>query len=1331
MRIAKLIFLFAVAASLTSFVFAQTGTSSLRGTVTDPKGAVISGATATLSNPQTGYTRTATTDRTGVYQFLEVPPATYLLKIEATGFATEQRSNLTLMVNTPATLDVEMQVSGQAVTVEVTGAAPLVNTQDATLGHAFNTDQIQNLPFEGRDPTGILSLQAGVAYTGNNQQAMPNSQDSRSGSVAGARSDQANIVIDGVDNNDPVLGQAFQGALRPTLDSLQEFRVTTTGGNADEGRSSGAQVVMVTKSGTNQFHGTLYEYHRPTFTTANDWFVKNAQLGSGQPNIPGKLIRNTFGGSLGGPIKKDRLFFFATYEGQRLRENTSVVRTVPSADLRNGFISYISDTGSVVRLSPAQIASMDPNCSTSLGPGVPGGTCPLGPGANPAVMQIFKQYPMPNTDIVGDGFNFRGYQFTAGAPAKRDTYIVKLDYNLTPNGNHRLFLRGNLQNDSVAGLGTDGPEFPGDPSNLTYLNNSKGIAAGYTAILRNNLINSFRYGFIREGFDNVGLQNSPFVNFRGLNDLNGQTSTSRVIVPMQNFVDDVTWTKGKHTFQFGGNLRIINDERVGNTDSYNFGQTNVSWLDAAGIAGSGESLDPGAFGFAPVSGDFSQSYDLPMAALAGLVPFVEGEYNRDKTGALLPQGAFIPRHFKSHEAEWYAQDTLRVTPTLTVTFGARYTLLQPPYEVHGNQVAPTVDLSTFFNQRGQLAQQGLPYNVCGPYGTNCTNLVGLGLSGQGNGKSPFWNWDYGNIAPRVSFAWAPEGDSGIWKRITGGGAGKFSIRGGWGIYYDHFGEGIVNSFDRNGSFGLTTLIDNPAATQSVDSSPRFSQPTVNFIPTTAAQGCGAPPCNIQPPAPTGPFPTVPPTDLSGGGFAITWGLDGHMHTPYSHVVNFSITRELPKNFVVEASYVGRFAHHLLQEADLATPVNMRDPKSGMDYFTAATLLAKAANAGVPIQQIGNIPFWQNFFPSAAGPAATQLGFGSGPGNGCAPGDGSVTGNVTATQAVYDMYSCFTGNETTALYSIDVPGGFGINGPGGCFPACATINGKQTNGYVFYNPQWSSLYAWRSMGNSAYNGLQLSLRKRMSNGLNLDFNYTYSKSIDMGSNAERINEFEGFGVGASQIINAWNPKQLRAVSDFDNTHQINANWVYELPVGRGKHFGGGMGSVLNAFLGGWSIAGLWRWSSGFPFTIEPGLGFWGTDWQLTSAAVQTGPLPKTGSYMVAATSGGSVLPNVFQDPSAAIQDFRLAYPGESGQRNNLRGPGTFDIDASLGKTWNITEDKQLSFRWETFNVTNTPRFDVGQMQYNGNNSLATSAVFGTFTNTLNLPRLMEFALRFSF
>lgn len=1289
----------ALSLSFQTLLLAQTATTSLHGTILDPKGAVLSGASVTITNAAAGFTRITKSDGQGTYQFLELQPATYQATVNASGFATLKQS-VELFVATPATLNFTMQVTGGTVTLEISATSPLVNTQDASMGHEFSTEQILSLPFEGRDPAGILSLQPGVAYTGNNDAAMDPSTDSRSGSVAGGRSDQANITIDGVDDNDPILGNAFQGVLRATLDSLQEFRVTTAGGTADEGRASGAQVILVTKSGTNNFHGSLFEYQRPTFTTANDWFVKSNELVAGQANVPSKVLRNIFGAALGGPILKDRFFFFASYEGERRREDTIVTRTVPSDNLRHGIVSYLCDStdpncpaSGVQQLSTAQLAALDPNCTSN-------GTCPLGPGVNPAVTAVFQQYPEPNTDVAGDGFNFRGYTFNAPAPAKLNTYILKLDYNLTANGNHRVFMRANLQNDSLAGLGTNGPQFFGDAPDLTTFSNNKGVAFGYTALLRSNLINNFRYGYIRQGLDSVGLQNQPFVNFRGMDDLTGETSTVRSIVPVHNFVDDVTWTKGKHTWQFGGNLRIINDGRSGNTDSFNFAQTNVSWLDNAGIANTGSSLDPCAPQFASlnlpcVSQGFAQSYDLPVAALTGIVPFVQGEYNQDKTGALIPEGNFVVRNFRAHEGELYLQDSWRVKPSLTLTMGLRYTLLQPPYETHGNQIAPDVSLNQFFKLREQAMLAGQTYDPS----------ISLNISGQANGKAPYWAWDYKDFAPRIAVAWSPTAEGG-WLRKLSGGPGKLSIRAGAGIYYDHFGEGVVNSFDRNGSFGLTTLIDNPAGTQDVDTSPRFS--AVNTIPTS-----------ILPPAPSGAFPVTPPTADQNGGFAITWGLDDKLKTPYSEVVNLSITREMPHGFVLETAYVGRFAHRLLQEEDLAMPLDIRDPASGQDYFAAAQALGKAALAGTPIQNIGSIPFWEHLFSTAAGSTATQ-------GSGCAPGaldpSGNFTlSNYTATQAMYDSYACNVGNETTALFFADLF----------CFPACAQLAGQSSPQPLnFFDSQWSSLYAWRSIGNSAYNGLQVSLRKRMTRGLNFDVNYTYSKSIDVGSNAERINEFEGGGF-ASQIINAWSPKQLRSVSDFDNTHQINANWVYDIPVGRDRHFGSGMGSLMNAIVGGWQLSGLWRWSSGFPFTVEPGLGFWSTDWQLTSAAVLTGPKPKTGSFIVAPTTNSTPEPDVFQNPSLASQSFRVALAGESGDRNNLRGPGTFDLDASLAKDWKVGEGKTLTFRWETFNVTNTPRFDVGQMQFIGNNSLATAGTFGVFTNTLNKPRLMEFALRFTF
>ena len=200
-----------------------------------------------------------------------------------------------------------------------------------------------------------------------------------------------------------------------------------------------------------------------------------------------------------------------------------------------------------------------------------------------------------------------------------------------------------------------------------------------------------------------------------------------------------------------------------------------------------------------------------------------------------------------------------------------------------------------------------------------------------------------------------------------------------------------------------------------------------------------------------------------------------------------------------------------------------------------------------------------------------------------------------------------------------------------------------------------------------------------------------------------------------------------MSDYDTRHQLNANWVWELPVGRGKYFGSGLHGVGQTILGGWTLTGIYRWTSGYPFSVEPGLGFWATNWQLTSADVLVGPAPKTGKF-----TDPSGNPNVFQgDPNQVGTLFRHAYPGESGQRNNLRGPGYFGIDSGIAKSWAITEHQNVRFSWEVFNVTNTPRFDVGSMQYIGNNSVSSGSTFGEFTKTMTTPRVMQFALRYSF
>lgn len=1278
-----LVFIF----STLGLVWSQVATTSLKGVVYDAKGAVVSGATVAIENSSTGFSRSTKTDGQGAYQFVQVPPATYVVTANADGFAKERMSGVQLFVNTPGTQNFTLTVASTATVVEVQGQAEMVNTQDASIGNAFESKQLLNLPSEGRDAVWILSLQPGVSYVGGQQ--VDQSYDSRGGSVNGARSDQTNVTLDGVDNNDANTGNAFQGALRTTLDSIEEFRVATSNSNADQGRSSGAQVSLITKSGTNHLHGSLYEYNRSNIGEANDWFNEQAQVRSGLPNIPPHLIRNTFGATLGGPIIRNKIFIFGAYEGQRTHESLQVTRTVPSTLLRQGVLQYLDGNGNLVQLNPTQFQQMDL----------------LGIGVNSAAQQLLNSYPTPNSTAAGDGLNFVGYTFPAATPSKLDTYIVKLDANLTSK--QTMYVRGNLQNDNfVNPSSTDAPQFPGLAANITTRANAKGLAVGHVWTITNNWISNARYGYTRPNVSAAGLQTQPVITFRGLDFPVGETATTAVLPPVHNFIDDVSWRKGNHTIQFGGNWRIVEDIRSNNGLSFLGGETNPSWLIGSGYtcgACAPNGFNPVSIGQVAVGGtntsdnvNFVQAYDLAVSTLAGVISEGFSNYNRTKTGSVLGLGVPARRDFKSNEAEWYLQDAWRVRPNLTVTVGARYTLLQPPYETTGTQVAPTGNIHDWFNQRSKAMLAGQSY----------APLLTFDLAGKANGRPPYWGWDYKDIAPRIAFAWAPSGSgTGFWDRLLGG-AGKTSIRGGFGIYYDHYGEGIVNSFDQNGSFGLTTQLSNPAGIMSAGGgngnpiAPRFTG--LNSIPDAV----------ILPP-PTGGFPQTPPSTLSSGGYAITWGMDNKIQTPYSEVFDFSLTRELPNGFIVEASYIGRLSHHLLQEEDLAMPLNLVDPSSKTTYFQAATLLSKASNAGTDINNLAAIPYWEHLFPGAAG----MLGFGA-PGSsanlGCAPGNNANATNYTATQAIYDMWSCYVGNETSALFNLDVPDI--------CLPSCSSLGPN-----AYFDPQFSSLYAWRSIGNAAYNGLQLMLRHK-GHGLDFDLNYTYSKSIDMGSNAERINEFQGFGF-ASQVINSWNPAQLRAISDFDTTHQLNANWVYEMPFGKGKYFGSGMHGVSQAVFGGWNISGILRVTSGYPFTVEPGLGYWPTNWQLTSATVML-KRPKTGRY-----TDPSGNPNVFAGDPTKIGSpgayFRFSYPGESGQRNELRGPGYFDIDAGLAKVWNITEHQSLRFSWESFNVTNTPRFDVGQLQFAGNNSMTTGPTFGEFGKTMGTPRIMQFALRYSF
>ena len=417
-----------------------------------------------------------------------------------------------------------------------------------------------------------------------------------------------------------------------------------------------------------------------------------------------------------------------------------------------------------------------------------------------------------------------------------------------------------------------------------------------------------------------------------------------------------------------------------------------------------------------------------------------------------------------------------------------------------------------------------------------------------------------------------------------------------------------------------------------------------------------------------------------------------MKTPYVEAFNLSVQRQLPGGFLLDAAYVGRLGRHLFQQLDLAEPVDYNDPMGAGDYFKAGTEMSRqtdlhgGAYGGV---HIPTIQYFEDVFPQMQ-----NLDY-----NG-----------ETATDAIYNdewAPQRYTYGETGALYDIDFACGYGC-----------------PNGTLFWNQQFSSLIALSSIGMSYYNAGQFTLRHPTKNGLDLDFSYTYSRSIDMGSDAERAATSYG------AIQNVWTPSLSRGLSDFDTKHLISVDWNYALPFGTGKMLLASSGKIGDAIWGDWQLAGLGRWSSGLPFSVlEPG---WTTNWELQAYGVTTAPV-KIHKHIEA------TLPQVFADDQA-IQTgvpngspIRLPYPGEAGMRNNFRGDGVFDIDSSLTKSWNLTERAKMKFAWEVYNVTNSTRFDGGSYGNGTFGNGLTLGGFGFYGSRLGDKtfRRMQFGLRVDF
>jgi hypothetical protein len=1231
--------------------WAQSGTSALQGRVVDTQKAAIPGATVTIVSNTMGLAKTTTSDDTGDYQFVALPPGPYKMTVELTGFKSTVIETVSLRVDSTSQVDVTLEVGSLSEAVQVTSEAPITNTTDASLGNVITGSQIRALPLEANNVVGLLSLQAGVTYVPTTN---PNTMDPRYGSVSGARADQSNVTLDGVDVNDPQNQSAFTSVLRVTLDAVQEFRVTTSSYGADQGRSSGAQVSLVTRSGTNAFSGSGYWVNRDTKFSSNEYFLKLSQLRSGQASEPPKLDKDIYGGAFGGPIRKNKLFFFGNFEGLNESRETVATRAVPSASMRDGVLIYRCASagacpgGSVQGLSGSHSV---PSGSYGLGPAELRRIDPLGIGASTAVANYFKQYPQSNDPGRYPG-NIEAFRFAAPLENTFRTYIAKVDARLS--GNQSLFARFNFQDDAQAAA----PQFPGQPYNTTTEAKNWGTAVGWDTTFGASLVNTFRYGFTRIDSTNVGLRTGNVASFRFIDDFNGQTSTNGRIIDTNNIVNDLSWLKGKHTMKVGMNLRFVRNNSFTNANSFIGGTTNASWT-----AGVGRRYSPGGACPAPancsglpaVAASGISSYADSLIPLLGAITQTTVRYNYNIDGSVVPLGAPLERVFAADEFELYAQDSWRVRDNLTISGGLRYSLFSPPYEANGQQVAPNVVLGEWFDRRVADMEAGLP--------STASQRISFVPAGPVNGGPGFYEWDKNNFAARLSAAWEP--------------SGGWVVRGGYGMVYDRIGAGLATTFDNGGAFGLSNGLSSPVNTNN-ETTPGIRFTDVATVPAT------------YPGAPAAGFPATP---LVGQG-VITSSLDGTIRTPYAHSFNVAVARELGKNYAVEAAYVGRRGRNLLARRDMAMPLNLTDPASGVDYFTAVRQLidaTSAANGNVAL--VGRIPYWENLFPDAAF-------------------DG-----FTATQNMAQSFYDNAPDYITALWAADQF----------CSPACSRFGE-----FAYFSEQYDSLAAQSSLGRSEYDALQLTFRRRYSRGYQFDLNYTYARGKDHTSEVERGGAFGNFGSGGYSgfLVNSFEPDLNYSYSDFDVRHQINVNGLAELPFGRGKWIGSGAGTLVNALIGDWALAGIARWSSGFPFNVINCRSCWSTNWNLQGNAslVTPGRLPET-ALTKNAISG---FPSPFVNATDALTYFRLDYPGEAGIRNILRGDGYFTIDMSLSKAVRLPANHKIQFRWDVFNVTNTPRFNTGSVTMFPD----TAASFGRYDGSLAAcdgaaGRCMQLNLRYDF
>jgi hypothetical protein len=1101
---------------LTSVAFAQGTGGRILGRVTDSSSAVLANVKVTLTNEATNVSSETTTNSGGEFGFPQVSVGIYRIEFDLEGFKKNLQRSVNVDLNQVVTVNSVLQIGGTKETVEVTSEAPLVDTTSTQLGAIMDAQQVANLPLNTRDTYQLLQLQPGVMSTvGSSNTIVYGSDNSGAVSVNGGRGRSNNFSVNGGDANDLF---ANLPTVQPSPDSIQEFRVLTNTFDAEYGRNSGSVINVVTKSGTNDWHGNVFEFFRNKDLNANNYCLTAA---GGLTCDKPQFNQNQFGGTFGGPIKKDRTFFFASYEGRRIRQGlqspavtvpTALERPSPTNVVNGTIVSDFSNSPFNGVLTNSSLLSSRPNCqadTTNIGGGLiqDGAPYDVVPPGN-TLPPIFpnSQIPLSCLDptavdllqLVPTAPNGGSLISTVPTEAIRgDQFTVKIDHRLNDKQNLSIYYYFNddTTHQPFSNFELAGANVPGFGSILAERFQQWNITHTWT--ISNSTVNEFRFNYNREGqqtFQHPAntelVQNScppaptwltsvtgsvPCFYGDGSSDPNGSQFG---IHPFLN-----ANREGLPFISISGGFALGNDSegelpQTGNSFQWSNDLTKISGNHTMKFGVDVRRQQFNQFYYYNVNGTFDYyggGNNDPAA------------YNADGSQNLFPnyllglpdsfnQGSAQVEYVRNTGLYLFAQDSWKIRPNLTLNYGLRWELNTPLAD-------KAQHVETF-----RPGQSSTVYPCANTPNTDCTSQDAIGLVVPGDPGVPagMTQTYYKAFAPRIGIAWSP------------GTSAKTSIRAGWGLFYNPIEQLVLAQFGAEPPFGGSTLVNE----------------TQFNLPFLGQDGTQYP----------NPFHGV---ISPARGSAMDWGLfepidlfgdfQPHMRTQYSAQYNLTIQHELTKDMKLEVGYVGSQGHRLLATHD----INYSNPQTCLDLNS----ILGAGTCG----QFGEDS--QFFIP---------------------PG----------TTLASDLHLPYAQNHTV------IPAGT-IVGPNGITltglrpyssPQCNPLSG--TGCPVV--PVFTSIFAQDTIASSAYNSLQVSLEKRFVHGLQFTAAYTYSKSIDEASS------FEG-------ILDPLPGAHNYAPSLFDARHRFVISYYWDLPI---RKFAGFAGKALN----GWAVSGITTYQTGFPIRI---------------------------------------------------------------------------------------------------------------------------------------------------